>query len=1046
MFRTTEYLVPNILRRQQHRSKPYATIISTEGVQRHIKYSDIENASNRASWFLAEKVADDKVFYMGSNDIRYLIWIIAAMKTGKCVLLPSPSNQIPANQRFFKRVGAKTLLYAPEAADMLAPLLGSTKETIEHIASPTFEALFHNDIVPIYPFEKIFDDVKDTIFMGLHTSGTSGHPKPIYWNHLALSTAPSFLDTSIVPLDGGGINPLRDFYSGDNDHNLLASFPLYHFGGIGSSLFSLYCNNTLVFPAVGTILSPDNLTTIIQKGHCTSAALAPSMLEAMLSYPAGMDALATLKSIAYGGGPLNPHRGEILAKKLPCLINILASTEGGLGHFQLSKDSSCSGFFKFIELGQRMEEVSPGIYELVYPRTELINRTHAFFHTNPDLEVEFRTSDLFSPVKGKEGYWEYKGRKDNWIAMSNGLKMDPTEMESTISAHPDVSGALVAGSHRFRLCLLIELKAKSAAPELNTIWPTIEAANKKVTKFGRVPKELVIFAPAGKPFSRASKGTVQRIQTVHAFEEEINKRYEDVEEGLLTSGIALPSSTEAQELMPFLTELCSETLLEDTDNSNISVDDNLLAFGLDSLSAFVLIARLKAALRAYGVEPEKVQRVDSRLIYSATTIRQLAVNLSGMLSEIETSNGSVEHRINDLMVELLEKYNAEIQKLPRGISAQTREKSNIKTCILTGSSGSLGSYILSSLLSRGDVKKVFCLNRKTDAQAQSTSFKIRGLPELSVDDGRVVFLQVKPTEPKLELSDDTYDSLVQETTSIIHNAYPVNFLLSLESMEPQFEFLLNLLRLAAKGPKNPGVLFVSSIAAASSTAFNGSQIKIPEKVLDLDQAKNLLPQGYARSKYICERLVANYASQLGRLATVLRVGQVCGPLSGGGTWNASEWIPSLVQSSKFLGAVPESLGGQEVNWVPVDKLGDITAQIVCAAAPRSGDLAALTVYNVVNPSTTSWAELLPGLKGAGPLEVVSAAEWVDRLEKSDKGHHVIHMNPAAKLVDFYKEALLDSSPVAKFEVSNLLGASEIAASMQPITADNMAKWLRGWGL
>ncbi|KAI0603097.1 hypothetical protein F4775DRAFT_532129 [Biscogniauxia sp. FL1348] len=1045
MFRTTEYLVPNIIRRQQHRSKPYATIVGTEGVHRHIKYSDLENASNRASWFLAEKVVDDKVLYMGSNDIRYLIWIVAAIKTGKCVLLPSPSNQIPANQRFFERVGAKTLLYAPEAADMLAPLLSATKGSIDHIASPTFEALFHDDIVPVYPFDKSFDDAKDTVFMGLHTSGTSGHPKPIYWSHLAFSTAPSFLDTSIVPLEGGGINPLRDFYNGGDDHNLLASFPLYHFGGIGSSLWSLFCNITLVFPAVGTILSPENLTTIIKKGHCTSAALAPSVLEAMLSYPAGMDALTSLKSIAYGGGPLNPHRGEILAKRIPCLINILATTEGGPGHFQASEDISCSGFFKFIELGQRMEEVSPGIYELVYPRTELINRTHGFFHTNPHLEVEYRTSDLFSPVEGKKGYWEYKGRKDNWIAMSNGLKMDPTEMESTISAHPDVTGALVAGSHRFRLCLLIELKTGSTAPELDTIWPTIEAANKKVTKFGRVPKELVIFVPADKPFSRASKGTIQRRQTVQAFEEEINQRYEHVEEGLLTSGIVLPSSNEVQELMPFLKELCSETLLEDADNSNISVDDNLLTLGLDSLSAFVLIARLKAALRTSGVESQKVQRVDSRLIYSATTIRQLAVKLSEMLSQVETSNGSVEHRINDLTVELLDKYDTEIQKLPRESSAQAREKSDMKTCILTGSSGSLGSYILSSLLSRGDVTKVFCLNRKADAAVQAASFKTRGLPELPVDDGRVVFLQVKLTEPKFGLSDDIYETLVQETTSIIHNAYPVNFLLSLESMEPQFEFLLNLLRLAAEGPKNPGVLFVSSIAAASSKIFNDSQVKIPEEVLDLDQAKGLLSQGYARSKYICERLVANYSSRLGRPATVLRVGQVCGPLSGGGTWNASEWIPSLVQSSKFLRAVPDSLGGQEVDWVPVDKLGEITAQIVCAA-PKSGDSAALTVYNVVNPSTTSWAELLPGLKSARPFEVVSAAEWVARLEKSDKGHHVIHANPAAKLVDFYKEALLDGSPAAKFEVSNLLRASETAASLQPISADNMAKWSRGWGL
>lgn len=253
----------------------------------------------------------------------------------------------------------------------------------------------------------------------------------------------------------------------------------------------MYCDNTVILPAPGVRLSPENYTILLQHGRCTAPAAPPSILEAMLSYPPGVDALAELKRVAYTGGPLNPVRGEALAKLLPHLFTILASTEGGIGRFVSSGDSSHWGTFKFVDLGQRMEEVAPGIYELVYPRTELVSRTHAFFHTHPHLNLEFRTSDLFSPVDGQDGWWRCRGRADNWVAMSNGLKMDPTEMEHTIASHPDVTGVLVAGSHRFRLCLLIELKKEVIDPSLENIWPTIEAANKKVPKFGCVPKALV---------------------------------------------------------------------------------------------------------------------------------------------------------------------------------------------------------------------------------------------------------------------------------------------------------------------------------------------------------------------------------------------------------------------------------------------------------------------------------------------------------------------------------------------------------------------------
>lgn len=89
-LRTTENLWPNAIRSRVSRVKPFATVVSPDGQLEHISFFDLENASNRAAWFLDQNCADNDVFfYMGPSDIRYLIWTLAAMKTGKCVSMPA---------------------------------------------------------------------------------------------------------------------------------------------------------------------------------------------------------------------------------------------------------------------------------------------------------------------------------------------------------------------------------------------------------------------------------------------------------------------------------------------------------------------------------------------------------------------------------------------------------------------------------------------------------------------------------------------------------------------------------------------------------------------------------------------------------------------------------------------------------------------------------------------------------------------------------------------------------------------------------------------
>lgn len=86
MFRTTQDLIPNIIRRKKSRERPYAIIAGIDGSRQVVTFADLENWSNRAALFL-DKLPGKQVLYMGPNDIRYALWAIAAIKTGKCVSL-----------------------------------------------------------------------------------------------------------------------------------------------------------------------------------------------------------------------------------------------------------------------------------------------------------------------------------------------------------------------------------------------------------------------------------------------------------------------------------------------------------------------------------------------------------------------------------------------------------------------------------------------------------------------------------------------------------------------------------------------------------------------------------------------------------------------------------------------------------------------------------------------------------------------------------------------------------------------------------------------
>ncbi|POS70024.1 L-aminoadipate-semialdehyde dehydrogenase [Diaporthe helianthi] len=1059
-----EYIRSN----QSSRSTPCVLVTSPEAVTERLFLSDLENASNRAATFLEQQLPKDSTafFYMGPSDMRYFIW----------VMFPSPGNTVPANQRLFKTVGAKTLLYAPEATQSLASLLDASRSEVKSVETPSYSELMSKEPAAIvHILSKPFEDIKDVPVVGLHTSGTSGHPKPIYWTHGSIAAMASHSDSyGVYPESfkaGGSTSLLQDVFA--PGEVVMMPFPLYHMGGLSPVFFSVLYGNTHVMPVTGTKMTPENITGMLESSKATTAWLAPSLLEDMLEYPHGLDTLGTMKHVVFGGGPMNPTKGDKIAKHVRHLCGFIGSTEGGACHLVSPPDSSHWNEFNFIDVGQKMEEVEPGLFELVYPKTELTLRCQLHFHSYPELS-EYRTKDLFSPVPGKDGWWTYRGRTDNWVVMANALKMDPTNIESIVGSHPDVRGVLVAGDRRYRLCLLVEMKG-NVVPETDTerkdtlakLWPFIEAANQTSPKFGRIPPELVFFATREKPFLRASKGTIQRRLTIDDHADEINELYAKAENGLLNSALPYLENLERDSLADLLQYLYTDVLQLD---NGIGLDDDLLAVGIDSFAAMAVASRLKATLRQHGVSEDNLSVASVKALFSASTIRSLADSLAGALSgsgKDIVSDGGLGHDGSEILA-FIQKYKAAVQQLfedgkvnekKQGVS----DHAEGQTVLLTGSTGSLGSYLLHDLLARPDIKQVICLNRGSDSQArQAKSLETRGLPPLLQDPknkDRVVFLQADLSNDTLGLSSDDYAFVTRETTIIVHNAYPVNFLLNIAQFEPHLRGLLNLMALALNA--SASLFFVSSISTAMSAT--GRRQRVPEVVLDTaTQVDDLLPQGYAQSKYVCEHMLEAFATSLAARPApppgaapssvgVLRVGQICGPRYGRGPWNKWEWFPSLVMSSRFLGVAPDDIG-QDINWIPVDELACIVTELIFhvhrATVPGDAQIQKsnpLEVFNVVNPKISSWKEVLPALQTEVP-ETIPFRQWVRRLEESvENSTYVLDQNPGAKLVAFYQGALVDDGRAEPlYEVERLVKASRTAAGLGPVTQADLKRWMEVW--
>lgn len=570
---------------------------------------------------------------------------------------------------------------------------------------------------------------------------------------------------------------------------------------------------------------------------------------------------------------------------------------------------------------------------------------------------------------------------------------------------------------------------------------------------------MILITDPSRPFTRSPKGTVVRATTSREYQKEIDDLYNrEVSNNL--EHINLSSTVDLEVVTKFVGDIVTSAF----PGHVVQPTDDLFGLGLDSLQAMEIIKLLKSGVRSAEKNAD-ISWISMKYVYQHPTIAELAHAIT--LASSQGSNGiSTDQADADLLKRRVEKMNQVLEKYtkdlpPRPSHTDGQPDTTVKShVILTGSTGSLGTQLLLKLLSDPTVAWVTCLDRSADAADRVKKALATWPTPPQIDPSRVSFHQAEYKKSDFGLPPAVLSDLREKTNVIIHNAWKVDFNHSLDTFEDtHVRGVRNLVDFSASSPQRPRIVFVSSISSVGDwCAVEPAAATIPESLPPTLAAAQAT--GYAESKAVAENVLAAAAEKSGADVSIIRVGQIAGPVlpGNGAKWNETEWFPILLRTAKAMGKIPDARALGDIDWIPVDLLSSIIWEL-SAASKSTGDkqigAGNLHIFHLVNPVRRPWAEMLAtiktGLGGTGSLQDVSMADWVSELESTDLNNkEEVLSKPAVKILEFFKgvgdrQGVTVVNGVA-FSTEKAKGSSKVMLGLDPVKDEWLLKWIKDWGL
>ncbi len=163
-----------------------------------ITYKQAANAINRLAHKITEMRAGmdalpgavPTLAYIGPNDARYLVVCLGAVKAGCQALFISPRNSQEGQLNLFEKTDCRVLAFDAAYKSTVLPWL--QEREMFAIMVPLIDEWFPDEYEP-FPYTKTFEAEWDPLVV-LHTSGSTGLPKPIVVRQGMVAIADKFHD------------------------------------------------------------------------------------------------------------------------------------------------------------------------------------------------------------------------------------------------------------------------------------------------------------------------------------------------------------------------------------------------------------------------------------------------------------------------------------------------------------------------------------------------------------------------------------------------------------------------------------------------------------------------------------------------------------------------------------------------------------------------------------------------------------------------------------------------------------------------------------
>ncbi|KAJ7128068.1 hypothetical protein C8R46DRAFT_1017532 [Mycena filopes] len=552
-----------------------------------------------------------------TSSVVYASLLLGSIRAGYTVFPLSTRNSAVATAHLIAESNIRSLLVSQDPhiqniAGAATALLKARDIHIDMIPIPTYDEVIavNSDVNMLPPLEHIDDE---RVIVIAHSSGSTSFPK-------------------VIPLTQGYFQ--RGAAGPDLSGEVLSAHAsaMFHAAGLIVLFTAMYKGIILASfePTVNAALpTPERVLRSALATKCTILACSPMFLEHWVKRPTDIDKLRTFSSVISITGPLTQVVGDMLEQNGVKLRVSYASTETSI----ISEAKERNGGWQYFQFPTTISPVlvpidgntSSSLFRLIIKDCA----THRVAVSNIEIDgvPAFDTNDIVQQHPTNPNLYRVYGRIDDQIMHSNGEKTNPCPLEQIIARNPLVKSAVLFGRSKPHVGILIQPFERVVNLELfrESIWHSIEEANKFAPAHSRVFKNMMILSNDSKPIQMTPKGTLRRRDTLEDYAQEIEAAYTDFDKE--------PSS---RYTVGFLREISAEATLEIVRGhvhanirSDISDDEDIFEAGGDSLLAARIRNGIMQSLRAPALKIPRgvVESLPQDLVFSSPSITNLSTSI-----------------------------------------------------------------------------------------------------------------------------------------------------------------------------------------------------------------------------------------------------------------------------------------------------------------------------------------------------------------------------------------------------------------------------------